>query len=171
MAVVKGPDSDQNLTVRQLVESYQSMLMRLCTLYLQDVHLAEDAVQETFIKAARALGSFRGDSSIKTWLTRIAIRTCYDIRRGSWFKYVNRRVTPEMLPEPIQPASEQDQSLTIAVMNLPVKLREAIILYYYQDMTAAEIADMLNISQPTVSYRLKQGRAKLRIQLERREKP
>jgi len=169
MAVAKDPDSEQEITLKQLVDQYQSMLLRLCTLYLHDVHLAEDAVQETFIKAAHALTQFRGESSAKTWLTRIAVRTCCDIRRGTWFRYINRRVTPEMLPEPIQPASEQDQALTFAVMNLPIKLRETIILYYYQDMSTVEIAEMLGISQPTVSYRLKQGRDKLRTQLEGRE--
>ena len=73
-----------------------------------------------------------------------------------------------MLPEPTQPASEPDQELTLAVMNLPLKLRETIVLYYYQDMSTAEIAEALGVTQPTVSYRLKQGRQKLRIQLEGR---
>ena len=168
MAIDKGMDGTQNLTLQQLVDAYQSMLMRVCTLYLHDVHLAEDAVQETLIKAAQGLAGFRGESSPKTWLTRIAIHTCCDMRRGAWFRYINRRVTPEMLPEPVQPASEQDQALTLAVMNLPVKLREAVILYYYQDIGTAEIAHMLGVSQPTVSYRLKQARKKLRTQLEGR---
>jgi len=169
MSVVMGPGNDLNLTLKYLIDTYQHMLMRLCYLYLHDVHLAEDAVQETFIKASRALADFRGESSEKTWLTRIAIRTCYDIRRNSWFRYINRRVTPEMLPETVEPSSEQDQTLTVAVMNLPRKLKETIILYYYQDMTTVEIAEMLGITQPTVSYRLKQGREKLRAQLEGRE--
>lgn len=155
--------------LEQAINTQGDILLRLCFLYLRDRMLAEDAVQETFLRAYKAYGGFRGDSSEKTWLTRIAIRTCYDIRRGSWFKYINRRVTPEMLPEPIQPVSEHDQALTIAVMNLPVKLRETIILYYYQDMSTAEIAEMLGVTQPTVSYRLKQGREKLRAQLEGRE--
>lgn len=169
MPVAKEPSSEQEITLKQLVNQHQAMLMRLCTLYLHDVHLAEDAVQETFIKAARMLPQFRGESSVKTWLTRIAIRTCCDIRRGSWFRHINRRITPEMLPEPIQTVSEHDQALTFAIMNLPAKLREAIILYYYQDMSTIEIAEMLGISQPTVSYRLKQGLNRLRTQIEGRE--
>ena len=110
MTVANESGSEQEITLKQLVDQHQSMLMRLCTLYLHDVHLAEDAVQETFIKASRALADFRGESSEKTWLTRIAIRTCCDIRRGSWFKYINRRITPEMLPEPAESSSEQDQA-------------------------------------------------------------
>ena len=168
MSVVTGPDNDLELILKQWIDTYQHMLMRLCYLYLRDVQLAEDAVQETFIKASRALNDFRGECSPKTWLTRIAIRTCCDIRRNSWFRYINRRITPDMLPEPTQPASEPDQELTLAVMNLPLKLRETIVLYYYQDMSTAEIAEALGVTQPTVSYRLKQGRQKLRIQLEGR---
>ena len=166
---VKGPDNELDQSIKRIIDSYQPMLMKLCYLYLHDVHLAEDAVQETFIKAARSLQNFRGECSEKTWLTRIAIRTCCDIRRGSWFRYINRKITPDMLPESAQEANNEDQSLTLAVMNLPIKLREAVVLYYYQDMTTVEIADMLGITQATVSYRLKQGRQKLRILLERSE--
>lgn len=169
MAIVKGPDNDLELTLKQLIDTHQTMLLRLCYLYLHDRHLAEDAVQETFIKATRGLNDFRRESSEKTWLTRIAIRTCCDMRRGFWFRHMNRSVTPDMLPEPAQPADPRDQALTAAVMNLPQKLKETIILYYYQDMSTAEIAEILNITQPTVSYRLKKGREKLRIQLEGRD--
>ena len=55
MSVVTGPDNDLELILKQWIDTYQHMLMRLCYLYLRDVQLAEDAVQETFIKASRAL--------------------------------------------------------------------------------------------------------------------
>jgi len=59
--------------------------------------------------------------------------------------------------------------LIAEIMQLPRKLREVILLYYYQDMTVTEIADSLGISQSSVSGRLKRGRDKLRILLERRD--
>ena len=170
VSVVKGPDSGNETMIRQMIEDHQAALLRMCYLYLRDVQLAEDAVQETFIKALRTLDSFRGESSMKTWLTRIAIRTCCDMRRSFWFRHMDRHFTPEMLPEQAQTAEEEDQSLTLAVMNLPKKLREVILLYYYQDMNVNEIADALGVTQPTVSYRLKRAREKLRSELEGRDK-
>lgn len=171
MTIVMGPDNEKELTIRRMIDEHQTALLRLCYLYLHDVQLAEDAVQETFIKAARTLDRFRGESSVKTWLTRIAMRTCCDMRRSFWFRRVDRRVTPEMLPEPVQDTAEDEFALTIAVMNLPKKEREAILLYYYQDMNVSEIAQALGVTQPTVSYRLKRAREKLRQELEGREEP
>ena len=155
--------------LRIMIDTHQLSLLRLCYLYLHDVQLAEDAVQETFIKAWRGLPSFREECSEKTWLTRIALRVCCDIRRGSWFRHVDRRIQPDEMPISAVPAKEEDRDLTVAVMNLPVKLREAMILYYYQEMNVNEIARILGITQPTVSNRLKRGREKLRRQLTGRE--
>lgn len=169
MSIVMGPDNEKELTIRRMIDEHQTALLRLCYLYLHDVQLAEDAVQETFIKAARTLEKFRGESSEKTWLTRIAMRTCCDMRRSFWFRRMDRRITPEMLPEPAQDTAEDKSALTIAVMNLPQKEREAILLYYYQDMNVSEIADVLGVTQPTVSYRLRRAREKLRRELEGRE--
>lgn len=172
MDAVKGPDSSCRETANQAIErmigEYQTQLRRLCYLYLHDEQLAEDAVQEAFIKAMCGWNHFRGECSEKTWLTGIAIRTCCDIRRGFWFRRVERRATPEMLPEHAQEADETDRELTLAVMNLPVKLREATILYYYQGMSTTEIAQALAITQPTVSNRLKRAREKLHVLLEGR---
>lgn len=169
MSVVKGPDSEREMSIRQMIDEHQTALLRMCYLYLHDVQLAEDAVQETFVKAFRAWDSFRGESSPRTWLTRIAMRTCMDMRRGFWFRLVDRRVTPDMLPDRAQEAEGGESALTLAVMNLPKKEREVILLYYYQDMTMNEIADTLDVTQPTVSYRLRRAREKLRAELEGRE--
>lgn len=166
MSVVKGPDSDREVLIRQMVETYQTPLLRMCYLYLHDAQLAEDAVQETFIKAVRSLERFRGEASMKTWLTRIAMRTCCDMRRGSWFRRMDRRITPEMLPEPQTETSADEAELTAAVMNLPKREREVILLYYYQDMNVNEVADALGVTQPTVSYRLRRARERLRRELE-----
>ncbi len=171
MSIVKGPDIDKEAVIRQMIAEHQTVLIRLCYLYLHDVQLAEDAVQETFIKAYRTLERFRGEASAKTWLTRIAMRTCCDMRRGFWFRRMDRRVTPEMLPDQAEPADEAESAITLAVMNLPRKEREVILLYYYQDMNMNDIAAALGLTQPTVSYRLRRARERLRKELEGREEP
>jgi len=127
--------------------------------------LAEDAVQETFLKAYRAMGDFREESSEHTWLTRIAVNTCKDMRRSAWYRYVDRRVSLDSLPEPAQPASQESIELTMCIMALPRKEMEAVMLYYYQGMTLEEIAFALGITAPAVSARLKKGRERLKTML------
>ena len=80
-----------------------------------------------------------------------------------------RRITPEMLPDQASEADEDESALTLALMNLPRKEREVVLLYYYQDMNMTDIADALGLTQPTVSYRLRRAREKLRQELEGRK--
>ena len=155
--------------LERLVAQYQGAVLRTCYLYLCDRSQAEDAVQETFLKVYRNLDSFRGESSEKTWILKIAMRTCYDMNHSGWSRFFNRRVTPEMLPEASVPFTERDDALTQAVMRLPEKLRRVIILYYYQGLGVREIAETLGITQPSVSSRMKRGREKLKAALEGRE--
>lgn len=168
MEAVKDPGSGRNEAIERMVKEWQLPLLRLCYIQLHDKTLAEDAVQETFVKAFRGWTQFRGQSSEKTWLTKIAVNTCTDMQRGAWFRHTDRRVTPEMLPEAIIQPTETNLDLTLAVMNLPKKYREAIMLYYYQDMDVREIGTVLGIAQSSVSNRLKKGREMLRKALEGR---
>ena len=155
--------------LERLVEQYQTAVLRTCYLYLCDRSQAEDAVQETFLKVYKGLDTFRGESSEKTWIMKIAMNTCYKMNRSGWSRFINRRVTPEMLPETSVPFEEKDDELTRAVIRLPIRLREVILLYYYQGLNVNEIAEALGISQPSVSGRLKRGRERLKDMLEGRE--
>ena len=168
MSNVKGPDNapDRNQRLEQLVDRYQEQVMRMCFLYLCDKTLAEDAMQETFLKVYRALDTFRGEASEKTWIMRIAIRTCYDMNHSGWFRVFNRQVTPDMVPETAVPFEESDDVLMNAVIRLPIRLREVILLYYYQHMNVNETAESLGISQSSVSGRLKRGRERLKAMME-----
>lgn len=83
MEVVKGPDNIREEDLLRLMAQYKNDLMRMALAFLKDEALAEDAVQETFFKAYHALTAFRGDSSEKTWLMRIAINVCRNIRRDA----------------------------------------------------------------------------------------
>ena len=106
MQGIKAPDPVLEQTFTELVNAHQTSLLRMCYLNLHDSGLAEDAVQETFVKAYRALPAFRGDSDPKTWLMRIAINTCRDMQRGSWLKHISRTVTLDQLAEPSESFSE-----------------------------------------------------------------
>ena len=171
MSRIKGPDraQDPNHELERLVLQYQQSLLRTCFLYLRDRTLAEDAVQETFLKAYRSLASFRGECSEKTWLMKIAMNTCCDLRRAHRLRSIDPRRIPELLPQAAEPFAPAEEELVTQVIQLPRKLREVILLYYYQDMTVTEIAVSLGISQSSVSGRLKRARGKLRELLEGRD--
>ena len=159
------PDRDREFD--RLVEEYQRPVLRMCFLTLRDRTLAEDAAQETFLKVFRTMDTFRGECSEKTWIMKIAVRTCYDMNRSGWFRFMNRRVTPDMLPEQAAEESDpRDDELTAAVLRLPLKLREAVLLHHYQGLNVNETAEALGISHSSVSGRLKRGREKLKELLE-----
>ena len=162
MGIVMGPDNVREEALRRMMTRYKNDLMRMCVAYLKDAALAEDAVQETFVKAYKALDTFRGDSSEKTWLIRIAINTCRSIRRDRWFHFVDRSVAADTLP--IQAA--EDRALMEAVMSLPHKYKEVVLLYYYQGLNLKEISEALGVAASTISTRLKKAREKLRRELE-----
>lgn len=164
MKSVKAPDNCPEATLERMIRENAVSLKRLCYLYLHDRTLAEDAVQETFLKAYRFLKDFRGEANERTYLTRIAINTCKDILRGGWFRHMDRRVTPEELPARRE-AEPYHREVAAAVMNLPRKMCEVILLYYYRGLNMQEIAEMLNITQPAVTGRLKRAREKLKTEL------
>ena len=162
MKTVKGPCRSPEEEITRLVEEHQLALLRLCFAYLHDRALAEDAVQETFLKAYRKLDQFRGNAGMKTWLSAIAINCCRDMRRGGWFRHMDRSVSVDTLPERAAEAYTPEDEVSVAVMNLPVRLRETVLLYYFEDMNTHEIAETLRISQQAVSGRLRRAREKLR---------
>lgn len=164
MTPVQGPDREERLN--HMVLTYEKDLLRLCCVYLRDISLAQDAVQETFIKAYRWMNRFEGRASEKTWLMRIAINTCKDMKRGSWFRHVDASKPLEDIPLPVDPPSVEHIALASAIMTLPRKYMEVILLHCDQGMTIRETAAALGITPPAVINRLKKARTTLRAALE-----
>jgi len=164
--------SPQPLDLERLMEEYGTNLLRLCYMYLKDYHLAQDAVQETFVKVYLKYSGFRAESSEKTWITRIAMNVCRDMMRKRSFKERGEEI-PEFLTTepgsgPEEEALENDKNnrLLRAIQNLPDIYRETLLLYYYEDLKAEEIARVQHTARSTVNVRLKRGRDMLRAVLE-----
>ena len=166
MAPLKEPNVSPEEIITYLVNRYQAELRRVCFVYLKDAALAEDAVQEAFLKAYRNLDAYEKVTNERAWLIRIAVNTSKDMMRGGWFRHVDRRVRMEDLPEPAAPMSAEDSSLMEDILNLPARLREVILLYYYENFSEKEIADALGIAVGTVSTRLFRAKRSLRLALE-----
>lgn len=165
------PGSARETDLVRMMQTYGGQLVGLCTGLLGDSALAQDVVQETFIKAYKNMDSFRNahEGSEKAWLTRIAVNLCRDQQRTKWFRFVDRSVSFDMLPERGSEPEETHVELYTAVTQLPAKYREVILLHYYQDMQVNEIAAALGLNVSSVYRRLDRARQKLKTKLERWE--
>ena len=167
MGMIQAPNQTPADRLDQMVRQYEKELLRICCVYLRDCAAAEDAVQETFLKAFRSMDSFRGESSEKTWLIRIAVNCCRDYRRSAWYRYIDPRVSIDQLPVlSSAPPSEEHIALTVAIMKLKPKYMEAVLLYFYEGFSIREIAKMLDLTEAAVSARLRKAKQKLKDELE-----
>lgn len=151
--------------IERLMEQYGSRILRLCALYLKDASLAQDAAQETFFKAYRHYEKFRGEASEITWLSRIAVNQCRDILRSPWHRHINRRISPDKLPEEAGAFSFPDDTVINAVLGLNAKYREVVLLRYYQGLKLRETAAALGLTEGAVRRRLSRANGLLRQQL------
>lgn len=159
-----------------LIHRYGDSLLRLCTLYLRDPYLAEDAVQDTYLKVWRHYQGFEGRASEKTWITRIAINTCKSYLASAWRQRVEMTEVTQVLEEGLQESrGDRDAyeklnntiDLMKEIMKLKDKYRLAILLYYYQELSVPEIARIMGRQQSTVFTLLKRGREQLGKKLPR----
>lgn len=148
-----------------MIDNYGNSLLRLCFMYLKDTHLAEDAVQETFLKVYKNYDKFNGGGE-KAWINRIAINVCKDMLRSAWSRRVNVvEELAEIADENTAVFDEGNTTLIAAVMELKPRYKEVILLFYYEDMKIADIALALDAPESTISVRLKRAREQLKKQL------
>lgn len=164
----------------QLVELYSGRLYRLALKLLQNPQDAEDVLQETFIKAFRYLKNFDGRSSVSTWLYRIATNEALMQLRRKHPEMVSIEEPVEngeteqeplqivdwcCLPEKELLSSETRRKLDEAVMQLPETLKTVFLLRDIEDLSTAETADVLGLTETAVKTRLSRARLRLREEL------
>ncbi|MBS4199164.1 sigma-70 family RNA polymerase sigma factor [Bacillus sp. FJAT-49732] len=159
-------------TVEWLMNEYGKMIVRLAFTYLKQEQLAEDVAQEVFIKCYQKLDTFRNESSYKTWLYSITVNLCKDRLRSWSFRnivinnYLSNSSISKKTPESDLMDIESRRELSQLVLELPVKYREVIIFFYYEELTYQQITQLLGISDQTLKSRLYRGRNLLRKKLE-----
>lgn len=155
-----------------LVMRYQHKVLKLIMRYVHDAHEAEDIAQEAFVKAYRALGSFRGDSAFYTWLYRIAINTAknalvasrrrpmdYDLDLQDPEKNdLNARLAESETPEGLLLTEEIRDTVNQAIEHLPEDLRTAIVLRELDGLSYEEIAQTMDCPVGTVRSRIFRAR-------------
>ena len=159
-------DNGRSEELENMMEQYGDEIKRFCTLQLKDPFQAEDAAQDTFVKAWKALDTFRNESSQKTWLMHIAVNTCRDYQRTGWFRHMDRRIVPEELPEQSREDEVPDGEVTEAIRSLPSKLRTMILLRYYEGLSLKETAAAAGISLATAKRQISKANQLLHERLE-----
>jgi RNA polymerase sigma-70 factor (ECF subfamily) len=156
--------------VERLVDTYQQDVYRLALSILDTHHEAEDATQEAFLAALRALDTFHGGAAFKTWLYTITVNVCRTRLQRRKTRERLQTILQAILPLRNQADSPEEttiqreavSSLWQAVCNLDEKHRLPLILRYYHDLAVDEIATILGIPPGTVHSRLNTARAQLR---------
>lgn len=160
-----------SLAIERLVQTYQQDVYRLAFSILDDPDDAEDATQDVFIAALRALDSFRGNASLKTWLFSITINMCRSRlerqRRLGRLQQILQRLFRGDQPQPESEAvqHESDAALWRAIRTLNDRHRLPIILRYYHELPVPDIAEILGVPVGTIHSRLNHAREKLRALL------
>lgn len=147
---------------KELYLEHKDNLLGIAILYLKDYHLAQDAVQETFFKVFEKLSTLDTVKNKTAWITTITVNICKNKLKR---KYRSEISSSEFDLDSLPVLSESlDEKLTVleALHSLPLTLKEVIVLYYYQELTQREIAEILKVSESTVAYRLKTARELLK---------
>ena len=159
---MRNEDNARREALRALVRLYQTDVLRMCYMLLKARQFAEDAAQETFLKAYLSYDTLRDKGKEKAWLMTIAVNTCRAMLRSRWARHIIRASSDFDQAMASQPFPVDEIMLHIEVERLPYRQREAVLLYYYQGMSVKEVARCLNTSQSSVSSRLKHARKRLK---------
>ncbi len=140
---------------------YKDMIYRIALNFFGCTQDAEDIVQEVLIKLYIKGGRLKGNNQVKFWLIRVTLNACKSQVRSR-----GRRHAPLEIQDIAVPfRREEEYALFSVVMSLPEKYRTVLYLFYYEELTAREISDVLDIKESAVTTRLARARNMLRSQL------
>jgi RNA polymerase sigma-70 factor, ECF subfamily len=162
--LIQAQKGDEQAFTR-LVEQYQNPVFNLCYRMLGDPYEAEDASQETFLKAYRAIRRYDNSRPFATWLLSIASHHCIDMIRRRRMQLVSIDSMPgetipdqQVLPEAAVRLNEEQQQIQNLLGELSPTDRSAVILYYWYEHSYEEIAEALALTESAVKSRLHRAR-------------
>ncbi|MGI6552311.1 MAG: sigma-70 family RNA polymerase sigma factor [Bacillota bacterium] len=165
-------DDPRGEQLEYLMRRFGQKVQKLAYYYVRDRHQAEDIAQEVFCRVYRHLDRFRGESSYYTWIYRITVNLCKDYLRSAYF----RRMIPWGEFRYLENLRQREARLFEAVeggelfqkvMDLPLKYRTVTALYYFEDMSTGEIAEILRVKENLVRTWLYRARKLLQESLSR----
>ncbi|MED4252980.1 sigma-70 family RNA polymerase sigma factor [Priestia megaterium] len=151
---------EYEILLEEAMNEYGQSILQLVYSYVRNSTVSEDLTQEIFVKFYNSLPTYSKQSSLKTWLWRIAINHCKDylkswyVRKMQFIEHIHTMFesSKEMIEEEMV-KKEESEELVQNVMSLPLKYRELIYLHYFEGYTIKEIAELLSINSNTI-YKL-----------------
>lgn len=147
------------MPVQDIVKKYFDTVYRLALSQTKNKSDAEDITQDVFLRFVQNSKPFSSFEHIKAWLIRVTINRCHSLFTSSWHKKT------EALSEEIPFDSPEKSDVYYAVLELPQKYRTVIHLFYYEDMSVAEIGKVLNRNESTIKSQLYRARELLKSKL------
>lgn len=151
--------SNINEYIQEALEKYSDMVIRIAYQNVKNQSDAEDIAQEAFLKLIKLWPKFENHEHEKAWLIRVTINLCKNHLKTAW-----HRKTVAINDNCYSLSSEENEVLEV-VMQLPVKFRNVIYLYYYEDYSVKQIADILERSENTICSWLFRARKALKTKL------
>ena len=146
----------------RLTSAYLDCICRVAINGCKSYTDAEDVVQNTFIKLWEKENRFENDDHARKWLIRVAVNECNSFWRSPWKRHTTS--LEELQQEPAF-SSPEKSNLYYAVRELPAKYRQIVHLYYFEDYSTKEIAEIMKLSETAVQTRLLRARQKLKEKL------
>ena len=154
----------------EVVRHYSPMIYRIALTKTKSSHDADDIFQEVFLKLVMRDKPFETEEHRKAWLIRVTVNCCNSHFVAPWRKNVDSMedVLLEQIPDdaPVPGSEEEMVDVYADVMKLPEQMREVVLLFYYEDMSIREIAEVVGTNEVNVKKRLSRARQKLRLELD-----
>ncbi|MBU8878353.1 sigma-70 family RNA polymerase sigma factor [Bacillus sp. FJAT-29790] len=159
--------------LNEMMDQYGQELLQLVYSYVKNYAIAEELTQEVFVKIYERLHTFKQQSSLRTWLWRITINHCKDYLKSWNYRKVlisdklagESKTRKEAVEKEVIQKSEEEL-LSKAVLNLPVKYREVIYFHFFEEFSIREIETLTGVNQNTVKTRIKRAKDLLKKELE-----
>ena len=164
-------DQRQRL-LQEAMDEYGDYLVKVCYTYVRNWQTAEDLAQDSFIKYYRALPKFRNESSVKTYLFRIAVNVCHDYLASWKYKKViisnsfQKLLHTEKTTEQLVLQQNEEEMLVQAIERLSPKYKDVIVLFHFIDMSLEEVSMTLKLPVNTVKTRLRRARQMIGLSLQ-----
>lgn len=148
----------QDISAEQLLDMYSKMVYRLAFSRTQSKHDAEDITQEVFLKYIKSGKKFSDEEHRKAWLLKVTINTGKTLLTSAWFRHRTDIEHAENIGECMPEKGE----VYYAVQKLPEKYRIVIHLFYYEELSIAQISKIINTKESTIKSQLHRGREMLK---------
>lgn len=162
--MISGLKNGDDIAFETLLDKYGDRVLQVCYLILKDLPSAEDTVQEVFIQVYKSISKFKGNSSLYTWIYRIAVNKCRDLlrKRNEYSPIENIDAVSHIDVEDEVISGINREKIKDIVFSLPPIYREVVTLFYFEDLALKDICDIIGESEGTLKSKLHRARKLLR---------